>query len=315
MPLVLSSIISLLAGLGVVAITSPTIRNVYQNHDLSILSIHALVADAMFVLLLALLSLCRLEPRYIARKSFPYGSQAERTVGRRGFEFQLLVFEIFHQQTASQVVHAINIISQGLLWTCIIRTTFGLAGTIIVLLILAGQSISYGDDYLATAIVCLQLIYIAATELTLFLASLDRIPVLNVAKAAILWLSLVQTVNHAFEPLPPTFDTSTQQFDDGFGGAAWKQCFLAPFTTAAMMVLGLVSEIEAGCPGRFLNQIIFKIIWKAGYRSETLLSVADAKEYGRAVISNGWMAHPTTAALYKWAAKNKVEESTETALE
>jgi hypothetical protein len=70
-----------------------------------------------------------------------------------------------------------------------------------------------------------------------------------------------------------------------------------------MLALGQVSECAAGLPGRLFNQVVYKIMWKAGYRSETLMDIGRAKRQAWRVIEGGWQAHPVTKELYAWATR------------
>lgn len=300
---ILTSILSSFAlGLFVVGYTSPTTHVLYHEHEVSFLNVHGAIVDLVIASMIALTLLCRIEPKFIAEHhSFPYTSQIEWTVQREGFDFQLLVFEIFHQWKSSRVTHIFNIICEGFFWLLVVRLTFGITGIAVLMILLAGQAMSYGDILLAIAIIVVQMLYATMCEASLVLSPWNTITQLNGAKVAIVWLAMARTINHAFDPLPPTYYPQVEQFDAGFGAPAWNVCLSNPLKSMGLMVLGLASETEAGSPGRFLNQIIYKLLWKVGYRSAVLLDVMEAKALSRSVVQRGWHAAPMTAAVYDWA--------------
>jgi len=74
-----------------------------------------------------------------------------------------------------------------------------------------------------------------------------------------------------------------------------------------MMPLGQVSEFGVGLPGHFYNPIIYKIMWKVGYRSKTLLNVKETKRQTWDVVEGRWQTPSTTARLYRWVTHNREE--------
>ena len=305
MPILLSSFLAIAFGLTIVAYTSPTISTFFAHPTSSLLTLHALLVDGTFALLIALTILCRVEPSWIAKnQSFPYSSQIEWNFGPKAFDFQLLVFEIFHTEWSSRAVHVVTIITEGFLWLLVIHVTFGLWGTGTTLALLSLQALSFGDPMLATVIITINTMFATASFTTLQYMTYSPIHLLNIAKVSLFWLTAIRILNHAFEPLPPTYDSTVAIFDDSFGYPAYQLCSTNFSHSLWMMALGQVSECGAGIPGHFFNQIIFKIMWKAGYRSKTLLDVKQAKKQAWRVIEGGWQAHPVTAKLYKWATKD-----------
>lgn len=273
----------------------------------SFLSIHALGVDVTLAFLAAFTILCRIEPSWIAKnQSFPYTSQPEWNYGLKAFDFQLLVFEFFHTEWFSRAVHIVSIVTEGFLWHLIIQITFGIWGTGFTLTLMALQAFSFADVFLATTIMAMNTLYACLSCAILFDSVLTPAFLLNIAKVALFWMVAARTLNHAFEPLPPKY--SVQIFDDNFGFPGYTLIRAEPLRSLWLMALGQVSEFGAGLPGRFFNQITYKIMWKAGYRSKTLLDVAQVKKQAQMVIKGGWKAHPTTAVLYQWATKRCEEK-------
>ena len=305
MPIFLSSFLATAFGLLVVAYTSPTISAFFSHPTSSLLTLHALFVDGTLALLIALTILCRVEPSWVAKnQSFPYTSQIEWNFGPKAFDFQLLVFEIFHTMWFSRAVHMASIITEGFLWLLVIHVTLGRWGTGVTLALLSLQALSFGDPILASAIIIINTVFATASYTTLQYMHYCPTDLLTIAKVSLFWLSATRTLSHAFEPLPPKYDPSVAIFDDSFGYPAYQLCSTNFLHSLWMMALGHVSESGAGIPGHFFNQIIFIVMWKAGYRSKTLLDVRQAKKQAWRVIQGGWQAHPVTAELYKWATKD-----------
>jgi hypothetical protein len=148
--------------------------------------------------------LCRLEPAWILTLvSFPYISQPEWNFGPQAFDFQLLIFEIFHAHWSSRAVHAVNIILEGFLWMVIIEVTFGAWGIAVTLALLGVQAWTFGDEMLAVVLIGIQTFFAIAFRLTLHHLPYPSIAVLFAAKIALFTLTLLRTCSHAFEPLAP----------------------------------------------------------------------------------------------------------------
>ena len=309
MAIVRSSVLSIAFGFIIVTLTSPTAHSVGQSPSTSLLTLHALFVDIVLAILIGFTILYRIEPSWVAKNgSFPYTSQPKWIFGHRAFDFQLLVFEIFHIEWLSRAVHAVNITTEGFLWLLVVHITFGFWGTGLTLALLSLQAVSYGDPVLAIAIIGINTLFGAASYSVLQISSLNPLLLLNAAKISLFWMVIARTVNHAFEPLPPMYHPSVAAFDDNFGYPGYTLCFTDPLRSVWLMGLGIVSEFGAGIPGRFFNTIIFKLLWKTGYRSQALLDVADAKKQAWIVIEGGWQAHPATAVLFEWATHDRKDE-------
>ena len=261
MSIILFSFPLLAFGLAVVAITSPTIPSFCSYPTSSLLTLHAIYVDATLAVLIAFVVLCRVEPSWIAKtQSFPYTSQPEWNFGPQAFSFQLLIFEIFHTEWPSRFVHSVNIITEGFLWLLVIHITFGPWGTGITLALLSLQALSFGDPILATTIISINTLFATKSHIALSVLPYTPIQLLSLAKISLFWLSAARTLNHALEPLPPTYDPTVAVFDDSFGYPAYQLFSKAPLRSLWMLALGQVSEFAAGLPGGLLNQIVYKIM-------------------------------------------------------
>jgi hypothetical protein len=302
-----SIVLSTATSSGLIAATSPSIAAFCKRDQASLTTIQGLLTDVVLALFLMLVLLCIFEPQLIATShSFPYASQPHRSFGRSAFNFQLLVFQVFHQETSSVIVHTITIFVATLAWLVMIQGTFGTVGTALVLAAVSVQGFSYGDAIFGLVNTSLHLGF--AFLCHVIYSSFDGTTALAVAKGVIFWSSVAQTVNHAFEPLPPSYNPDTCEFDEGFGQPAWQLLFTNPVKSLALMGLGLASELEATSPGRFFTTVVYKMLYNCGYRSAVLLDAAQAKEWSQTIIAGGWHAHPLTAELYRWAAHECEEE-------
>jgi hypothetical protein len=304
--------ISVITAFTTVALTSPNFQDLVHNNvitanreTLSLPTIQALLADISIASFLAVILTCMLKPRLTAEHhSFPYASRPYQNFGATAFDFQLLVFSIFHQRLASQIVHSIVITVHTFAWLVVIQGTFGTLGTALIVFACCAQGISFGDDVFAAVNMALH-ITLGVGAYTLYhphLGPYDPLTILIIAKAVIFWGGMALTTNHAFEPLPPAYDAATGEIEPQFGEVAWTLLLKDPLKAFALMGLGLASEVEAGSPGRFISTILYKMMYHMGYRSKTLLDNAEAKRWSREVIERGWSAHPMTAEWYGWAA-------------
>lgn len=309
MSIIPSALLCSTLSLLLVYFTSPTLHLAHTNS----LTPPAALADAVFVGFTTILLLSRLEPLWIAQhRSFPYSGQPEWLFGREAFDFQLLAFEIFHQQRSSRIVHTGTILSAGFLWGLVVRVTFGMAGRWVLALVLVGQCFSYADWGVGATVGVVQGMYLAAGEVILRCAQAsdgwDELWVLNAAKTALLVCTLLQVGNHAFEPLPPAYHRSVEMFDDGFGVPGYSLIRSDPLGALRMSALGLCQETMAGSPGMFLNTILYRLMWKAGYRPAGLLGVDEARRCAAVVIEGGWQANEMTARVYVWATRGLGKE-------
>jgi hypothetical protein len=299
--------VSFLIGAIIVCSTSPNLHDLYRTKHFSFLGLNAAVADLLIISTISYMQICHIEAKWLAKNYVPSDAvQLPHLFKSKGFNFQVLDYYIFHQEKSSRVVHATALILQTGLWATVVHITFGRFGSAVLVLALSAQALSYGDKTLAAAIIALQLSLMAATELTLPTLSTcySELVILEAAKTGILWSAFSMMVNHAFEPLPPAYHSSVQQFDDGFGLPGWKMFFSEPVTAFALVVGGWVGEATASLPGRLLNVVIYSALWKSGYRSPHLIDFQDAKDWSSNIVQQGWDVNPTTAAVFAWATKN-----------
>jgi hypothetical protein len=310
MPLILSSILATFTGLLIVLLTSPTINNLYYNiQSLSILSCHALLADIFFALLCAFLILCHVESTWVARnQSFPYAYHLSWNFGPKAFNFQLLIFEVFHIHAFSRRLHMVNMVFEELFWLCIFHGTFGIVGLLIINTVLTAQALSYRDLRLGIVVLLTNLTLSVATYFA-FDRFADRVNLLDISKVALFWLVVLRTASHVTEPVPPSYDSEVLVFDSGFGDIGFAHLKQYPLHALWLFVLGIVSELGAGMPGRLFNVVLYKAMHRCGgCRYSRLMSVEEGKTRAGEVIVGGWGANGLTKEMYRWALPIDVEK-------
>lgn len=249
------------------------------------------------------LVLCQTHHRWVAQnQSFPCSYHPSRNFGPKSFDFQLFVFEVFHVQWLSRTIHMINIVVEEFIWLVIIRTTFGLWGLAFVMGVLAFQAVSYGDVAVAGAITALNAAFAAGAYLVCgYSPALGVETVTAIAKISLFWVVTIRTLSHVLKPLPPTYSRESEVFDNGFGIQGWRVCLTDLPLAIWLFLLGNVSELGAGMPGRLFNPVVYKVLSRCGYRSEKLISRDKAKSQAWTVVDCGLMAHQVTAVMFTWA--------------
>ncbi|KIW00477.1 uncharacterized protein PV09_08000 [Verruconis gallopava] len=302
----ISFLISLLVGIGIVVSTSPTWKGLASTTTPSFLELNAALADLFFAGAIGYMQFCHFAPIWLATNHAPsYTGELRRQFTSDGFNFQFFIYTIFHQKQISRSIHAAAKVGQAFLWTLVVELTFGRIGTGILLVLLAIQAFSYRDTVFAASIMTAQVLFAVTAKLLIETLTeyYREIDILNFAKASILWLAFLKVFNHAFEPLPPTYDKSVQQFEDHFGEDAWKLYLTDPIRATWLVIGGTVSEMMVGMPGRLFNVVVYSGLARLGYRSRNLIDVPSAQKWSRDVVRHGWTANPTTAALFAWATK------------
>lgn len=292
-----SSVLTSLLGGCVVYLTSPTIAQIELGGPVSFLVAHSLAIDGLFAILIAFLILCYIETKWVAiNQSFPYTFHLKRNVGQEAFNFQTLVFELWHTNKLNRYVHMICLFCEEFFWLYIIKGVFGLSGLILANLLAMAQGFTYGDWKLAFTIGVVNAAYsfagLAAFE------TMDPLYALDICKVALFWVVVVRTAVHAAEPLPPTYDSQTDSFDDGWGTAGYLLIPRNPARALWLFILGIVSELASGIPGRLFGTAVFKVMYRLGYRSSTLKGVDEAREEAFTVLENGWAASEMLAPFF-----------------
>jgi hypothetical protein len=296
----LSGVACAAVALVLVSTTSPTVRSsILEPHSLGPLKLQALFADFLFAALVALILLCQLHPRAIAEhQAFPYCSQPQRNFGPEAFDFSLLAFETFHQNKCSRIVHAVGLVTEGLAWLLIAHGTFGPWANSSIVLATVLQAASFGDLVLAASFSSLLICFGLLTWVATSALDTHADALLSASKATVVWFAVSRVIVHAFEPLPPAYETKHASYQDHFGPPAWNLLFQDPARCIVLVMFGLPFEIDAGLPGRFLIVVVYKLLYHGGYRSNTLLDVNEARLSSKAMITKGWQAHPTMATLF-----------------
>ena len=187
------------------------------------------------------------------------------------------------------------------MWLCIIHGTFGVHGLLLVNVLMTAQVVTYEDPALVACVISVNTVFSALTWATLdFLIGTPYLLV-DIAKVVLFWLVVIRTASHAFEPLPPTYNSEIQQFESGFGEIGHGLLWTNPVRAIWLFVLGIVSELGAGMPGRCFNVVAYKATHWCGYRSEVLLGIDEAQRQTGVIIEKGWAADETTRDMCFWA--------------
>lgn len=303
MAIFLSSLLASLLGACIVCLTSPTIAHVWAGNDLTPLTLHSLAMDVLFALLIGFLILCYVEHKWVAiNQSFPYTFHIKRNIGQPAFNFQLVVFELWHTNKLNRYVHMVCLFSEEFFWLCIIRGTFGLSGLFLANGLAITQAVTYRDWRLTATITLINVAYSAAG-----LTGFDRLEptfAINVCKVALFWVVVLRTAVHAAEPLPPTYDAEKMSFGSEWGtGAGYNLIPKDPLRALWLFLLGIVSELASGIPGRLFSTAVYKVMYRAGYRSELLMGVDEARTEAVDTMANGWASSVRLAPFFEMGAE------------
>jgi hypothetical protein len=307
MATILNFLLSSICGLGLIAITSPTspfILPIDENGSFITYRYLASAVDLTFALLISFLLLCSLEHRWIAKnRSFPYAYHPSWNLGAKALGFQLVMFETYHLHYFSRIMHIINLPLEEAAWLFIVQGTFGTMGLAIVNILLAIQAFSYGDKSLGSCITILNTTFSLAAFI-FFKASLDNDILLGASKITLVLLVVLRTASHVVEPLPPAYDDYNKTFDRGFRGRGLQLLSSETLYAVWLFNFGIVQEIGAGIPGRLFNIAVVKVIYRMGYRSQSILDVGVAKERAYLIAEGGWEANDISRELFAWAILN-----------
>lgn len=298
MAIVLSSLLATLVGGCVVYLTSPTLMAVLAGGPLTPLIIHSLGVDILFAILIAFLILCYVEHKWVAiNQSFPYTFHLKRNVGAQAFDFQSVVFELWHTNKLNRYVHMICLFNEQFFWLIIIRYTFGLYGMLLANLLALTQAITWRDLMLTLTIGTINAAFSFA-GLAIF-ERFDALWSLDICKVILFWWVVLRTAVHAAEPLPPTYDSETKSFQDAWGAdAGYFLIAKEPFRATWLFILGIVSELASGIPGRLFGTAVYKVIFRLGYRSGNLKGVDEARQEAINTMENGWGSNPMLAPFF-----------------
>ncbi|THZ24950.1 hypothetical protein D6C91_03130 [Aureobasidium pullulans] len=298
MPILLTSLLGTAVGSAVVYFTSPTLAAVLAGSTLDWVALHSLAIDALFAILICFFILCYLETKWIAvNQSFPYTFHLKNNLGKSSFDFQLVVFELWHTNKLNRYGHMVCLFCEQLLWLHIIRITFGVSGLALTNIALGMQAFSFGDLRLAFGTT----IFNAAYSL-LGMWALDGyspVAAIDICKITLFWVVVVRTAVHAAEPLPPVYDSETDSFGETWGDDGYKLISKNPLGALWLFILGIVSELASGVPGRLFGTALYKALYRAGgFRSSTLKGVDTAREEALSTLKNGWASNEMLAPYF-----------------
>ncbi|CAD0021406.1 unnamed protein product [Aureobasidium pullulans] len=280
MPILLTSLLGTAVGSAVVYFTSPTLAAVLAGSTLDWVALHSLAIDALFAILICFFILCYLETKWIAvNQSFPYTFHLKNNLGKSSYG------------------HMVCLFCEQLLWLYIIRITFGVSGLALTNIALGMQAFSFGDLRLAFGTT----IFNAAYSL-LGMWALDGyspVAAIDICKITLFWVVVVRTAVHAAEPLPPVYDSETDSFGETWGDDGYKLISKNPLGALWLFILGIVSELASGVPGRLFGTALYKALYRAGgFRSSTLKGVDTAREEALSTLKNGWASNEMLAPYF-----------------
>lgn len=298
MPIFFTSLLGTAVGSAVVYFTSPTLAAVLAGSALDWITIHSLAIDALFAILVCFFILCYLETKWIAvNQSFPYTFHLKNNLGRASFDFQLVVFELWHTNKLNRYGHMVCLFCEQLLWLYIIRITFGLSGLALTNIALGMQAFSFGDLRLGFGTTAFNIVYSLGG-----MWAFDRfapVAAVDACKIALFWVVVVRTAVHAAEPLPPVYDSETGSFGETWGDDGYLLISKKPFAALWLFVLGIVSELASGVPGRLFGTALYKAMFRVGgFRSQTLKGVDTAREEALSTLQNGWASNDMLAPYF-----------------
>lgn len=308
MPIILISFLGTAAGSAVVYYTSPTLAAVLAGSALDWITMHSLAIDALFAILICFFILCYFETKWIAvNQSFPYTFHLKNNLGKSSFDFQLVVFELWHTNKLNRYGHMVCLFCEQLLWLYIIRITFGLSGLALANIALGMQALSFGDIRLGLGTTAFNAVYSL-----LGLWAFDRfspVAAVDACKIALFWVVVVRTAVHAAEPLPPVYDSETDSFGETWGDDGYLLIFEKPLAALWLFILGIVSELASGVPGRLFGTALYKALYRVGgFRSQTLKGVDTAREEALATLRDGWASNDMLAPYFLKSSSPAVDE-------
>ena len=68
-----------------------------------------------------------------------------------------------------------------------------------------------------------------------------------------------------------------------------------------MFLLGIVSELASGIPGRLFGTAVFKVMFRLGYRSQNLKGVDQAREEAMETLEKGWAVNEMLVPFFTMA--------------
>lgn len=293
-----SSLLASLLGGCVVSFTSPTIAQALAGGSFTPLIVHSLGIDILFALLIGFLILCYVEHKWVAiNQSFPYTFHLKRNLGPQAFDFQSVVFELWHTNKLNRYVHMICLFCEQFFWLIIIRFTFGLYGLALANVLALTQAITFQDWKLTLTIGTINALY-SYTGLAIF-DNFNPLWSLDICKVILFWVVVLRTAVHAAEPLPPTYDEEKKSFQDAWGAdAGYLLIPKQPLRATWLFILGIVSELASGIPGRLFGTAVYKVMFRLGYRSQNLKGVDDARKEALDTMENGWGSNAMLAPFF-----------------
>jgi hypothetical protein len=220
-------------------------------------------------------------------QSMPYTYQLANNVGARGFELQNVTYAAYHTHWYNHATHAAFPV-ESWLWFAVAADAAGSVGAAALAVGLGAQAFSFGEPRFAIGL-CVVWAVVAATSAAA--VGFFGAPLISFVQIALMAFGFWRFTGHMVEPMPPGI----------FGNRRFLPYDKVPLDVRLVwpMMLGYLSEFSAGLPFRLVNSWLFIMAQRAGYQVERRggLRVADFPRLAQRLHSEGWGAHPTTAAM------------------
>lgn len=265
----------------------------------------ACLVNGLAGLLACFTLVCELRPREASRwNANAWSSQVEYNFGPKSFEFQAVLFNLFHTSLWCQLTHY-SLFADGLAWfhflyyycgqSLILQAVFWL-----VFFVMTLQTITYVKWFIVPF---MYLFYFA------LVAGIPQLPLHWIPWILILSPSIRATGHTLFEPAPP------QMFDGEKPKMTFRQSstlvvFLkyARFHPGSLLwapFIGWISELQAGLPFRLLPVATLYFLPRSWTRhciaTSEMPALFDWKRVdsaAKSIIQSGWSGWPETRALF-----------------
>jgi predicted small integral membrane protein len=229
--------------------------------------------------------LSAVRPQVLASNiSIPHVFQLERNLGASSFDFQTVIYAVFHRSLLDDVCHHFLTLDQ-VAWAMLAYALAGTPGLAVLGALAVLQATTFGDRGLVALLGAAWTVFcLAAVGLT-HLLGMDAV---WVAQATLIASAMLRMLGHAAEPLPPLVGHDSLEF--------------VPVRLHPRLVLtgaaGYVAEFASGIPFRLFPAQLRLMAQRFGYAPAGLLSLEAISELAARLGRDGWGAWPTTRALY-----------------
>jgi hypothetical protein len=247
---------------------------------------------------------CELWPQAVSRwNGCAFSSTLGSNLRTEGFEFQGVLYELFHSTWFCRATHW-TIFIDAVAWFAIIYDRGGATALAVSLALLAAQSLTFNN---ARFTACSLVFYLA-----LLAPALNYEPLADHGIDIVLCDAFLRIIGHIFEPAPPLmFDHEPQlhfRHKDGAAYNAMAQYVMASPRNALALIwapaIGLVSELQAGLPYRLLHYAVYIVLQQLlGARLDAPKGTptrAHIIAVSQQIAAQGWNAWEVTQEMYQF---------------